>query len=115
VEQSVNVSAQASARVHIGMREKEEFMDDSWGEEQARLLHLAMTRAGITVERLWLFYLHLGGTAHRVEIDAYLHHALKLPRAQRNLLTHAANTLITRLPAPRAPYSTEFENHHDRP
>lgn len=85
-------------------------MDDPWGEEQARLLHLAMTRAGITLEQLWLFYLHLGGTAHRVEVDAYLHRALKLPRTQRDLLARAANTLITRLPPPHAPYSTELEN-----
>jgi hypothetical protein len=85
-------------------------MDEPWGEEQARLLHLAMTRAGITLEQLWLFYLHLGGTAHRLEIDAYLHCALKLPRAQRDLLARAANTLITRLPLPCAPYSTELEN-----
>lgn len=106
----MNVSARASARVYIGTREKDRFMDDPWGEEQARLLHLALTRAGITVEQLWVFYLHLGGTAHRVEIDAYLHRAVKLPRAQRDLLAHAANTLITRLPPPRAPYSSELEN-----
>jgi len=35
-------------------------MDDPWGEEQARLLHQAMTRAGITLEQLWQPYLHMG-------------------------------------------------------
>lgn len=85
-------------------------MDDPWGEEQGRLLQQALTRAGITLEQLWSFYLYLGGTAHRVEIDAYLHNSLKLPRAQRDLLAHAANNLIARLPPPQAPYSTEFQN-----
>jgi hypothetical protein len=87
-------------------------MDDPWGEEQARLLHQALTRAGITLEQLWPFYLHLGGAAHRVEIEAYLHNSLKLPRAQRDLLAHAANLLIARLPPPQAPYSAELQDHH---
>ncbi|MFF0903209.1 UNVERIFIED_CONTAM: hypothetical protein RF653_05995 [Kocuria sp. CPCC 205316] len=87
-------------------------MDDPWGEEQARLLHQALTRAGITLEQLWPFYLHLGGAAHSVEIEAYLHNSLKLPRAQRDLLAHAANLLIARLPPPQAPYSTELQAHH---
>ena len=87
-------------------------MDDPWGEEQARLLHQALTRAGITLEQLWPFYLHLGGAAHRVEIEAYLHNSLKLPRDQRDLLAHAANVLIARLPPPQAPYSAELQ-HQD--
>ena len=90
-------------------------MDDPWGEEQARLLHQALLRAGITLEQLWPFYLHLGGAAHRVEIEAYLHNALKLPRAQRDLLAHAANILIARLPPPQAPYSTELQHQHHEP
>lgn len=90
-------------------------MDDPWGEEQARLLQQALLRAGITLEQLWPLYLHLGGAAHRVEIDAYLHGSLKLPRTQRDLLAHAANILIARQPPPQAPYSTQLQHRHPYP
>ncbi|MCJ8505524.1 hypothetical protein MRU69_11760 [Kocuria flava] len=84
-------------------------MDDPWGEEQGRRLHEVLERAGITVQQLWMEYLHLGGTAHRVEVEAYLHRSLKLPRAQRDLLAHTANLIISRTPPPTAPYSIELE------
>lgn len=90
-------------------------MDDPWGEEQARLLQQALLRAGITLRQLSPLYLHLGGAAHRVEIDAYLHSSLKLPRTQRDFLAHAANILIARQPPPQAPYSTDLQNHHHSP
>lgn len=87
-------------------------MDDPWGEEQGHRLGQALVRAGITMESMWLYYLHLGGTAHRLEIDAYLHRCLRLPRAQRDLLAKAANTLITCTPPLQAPYSHQFHEGH---
>lgn len=89
-------------------------MDDPWGEEQGLLLHEVLQRAGITVEQLWLYYLHLGGAAHRLEIEAYLHGSLRMLRGQRDLLAEAANVLIDRtpLPLPQAPYSAQLQHRH---
>ena len=40
-----------------------------------------------------------------MEIDAYLHHALGLPRLERDLLARAANELIDHGVGGHAPYS----------
>lgn len=87
-------------------------MNDPWGEEQGLLLREALHRAGITVEQLWLYYLHLGGVAHRLEVEAYLHRSLRMPRTQRDLLAEAANVLIRRTPPPQAPYSAQLQDRH---
>ena len=83
-------------------------MDDEVGSEQARGLCLALEAAGIGVGALWLHYFRLGGQVGEVEIDAYLHHALGLPRFERDLLAHAANELIARIPPPQAPYVSDL-------
>lgn len=77
------------------------------GREQARLLREAIDRAGIAVKQLWFHYFSLGGNVREIEIDAYLHHCMDLPPFQRDLLAHAANELIARKPAPRAPYASD--------
>lgn len=82
-------------------------MDDEGNQEQARGLRLALDAADIGVGALWLHYFRLGGEVGEVEIDAYLHHALALPRFQRDLLAQAANELIDHGPGHLAPYSCD--------
>ncbi|MEX5272046.1 hypothetical protein [Kocuria sabuli] len=76
--------------------------------EQARLLRQAIHRAGIAREQLWLHYFSLGGEAGETEIDAYLHQSFSLPAFQRDLLAHAANELIARIPPQQAPYVSDL-------
>lgn len=82
--------------------------DDVVSTEQARGLHDALGRAEIDLGQLWLYYFGLGGEADELEVDAYLHHSMVLPRLQRDLLAHAANELIDVLPPPRAPYAEDL-------
>ncbi|MFI7480813.1 hypothetical protein ACH9EU_00175 [Kocuria sp. M1R5S2] len=70
--------------------------DDGVSSEQARVLRRVLDAAGIGVGALWLHYFRLGGEVGEVEVDAYLHHALRLPRFERDLVAHAANELIDR-------------------
>lgn len=56
---------------------------------------------------LWLHFFRLGEEVGEVEIDAYLHEALALPRFERDLLAHAANELIDHGPTRHAPYPSE--------
>ncbi|MFI7581505.1 hypothetical protein ACH9DO_04295 [Kocuria sp. M1N1S27] len=76
--------------------------------EQARQLRQAIRRAGIAREQLWLHYFSLGGEAGETEVDAYLHQSFSLPPFQRDLLAHAANELIARIPPPQAPYASDL-------
>lgn len=70
-------------------------MLDALAARQARQLHQAITQADITLAQLWWHYLLLGGDTGQLEVEAYLHQALDLPRAQRELLDHAAHELIS--------------------
>jgi len=81
--------------------------DDEVGQEQARGLCRALAAAGIEVGTLWLHCFRMGGNVGELEVDAYLHHALGLPRFERDLLAHAANELMDHGPGHHAPYSTE--------
>jgi hypothetical protein len=63
--------------------------------QQARLLQRTITEADIAVGQLWWRYFSLGGHAGQLEVDAYLHQALHLPRLQRQLLDQAAWELTT--------------------
>ncbi len=77
-------------------------------EYQRLYLLKAVRHAQITAGELWLHYFGLGGDAGEYEVEAYLHGSFTLPPLQRDLLAHAANELIDRIPPPpRAPYSTD--------
>jgi hypothetical protein len=77
-------------------------------EYQRTHLLRAVRHAQIDASELWLHYFGLGGDAGEYEVEAYLHGSFTLPPLQRDLLAHAANELIDRLPPPpRAPYSTD--------
>lgn len=84
-------------------------MDKHPDHEYQRInLLRAVRHAGIESSDLWLHYFGLGGDAGEYEVEAYLHGSFTLPLLQRDLLAHAANELIDKLPLPpRAPYSTD--------
>lgn len=76
----------------------------------------AIRHAQIDGSELWLHYFGLGGDAGEYEVEAYLHGSFTLPPLQRDLLAHAANELIDRLPPPpRAPYSTDPAGEGEQP
>ena len=56
-------------------------MDDrTIARTQARLIRTALTSTGLGARDLWLRYVHLGGEVGELELDAYLHHSMLLPR-----------------------------------
>jgi len=63
--------------------------EEAISADQARRLRQAMTEARIELRALWMHYFRLGGVVNHVEVDAYLHQALKLPAMQRDLLVQA--------------------------
>lgn len=85
-------------------------------DHEYQRIHLlrAIRHAQIDASELWLHYFGLGGDAGEYEVEAYLHGSFTLPPLQRDLLAHAANELIDRLPPPpRAPYSTDPADEGD--
>lgn len=78
------------------------------GYEQARRLRATMVAAGIDRPRLWLYYFSIGGDVSEFELDAYLHHAVVLPRLQRDILAQAANEILADLAPPRAPFAADL-------
>jgi len=82
--------------------------EEEVGREQARLLRRAMLQADLQLDDLWMHYFSIGGEAGPLEVEAYLHHALGLPRLQRDMLAHALNELYDGNPSPRAPYARDL-------
>ena len=82
--------------------------EEEAGREQARLLRRAMVQANLQLDELWLHYFSIGGDAGPMEVDAYLNHAMGLPRLQRDVLAHALNELADDRPSPRAPYAKDL-------
>lgn len=56
-----------------------------------RSLDQSRRDAGLSRSDLWLRYLALGGDSTPVELDAYLHTALKPTAHEHNLIAHAIN------------------------
>ena len=69
-------------------------MLDARAAQQARRLHQTLVGAGISVPQLWWHYFNLGGNAHQLEVDAYVHQALHLPPLERLVLDQAAEELL---------------------
>jgi hypothetical protein len=67
------------------------------GADQQRTLVLALQRAELTTDELWLRYFALGGTAELMEVEAYAHGLAGLPSLQRDILAHAANERLDEL------------------
>lgn len=69
-------------------------MLDALAAQQARQLQHTLAQADISVLQLWWHYFSLGGDVGQLEIEAYLHQPLHLPRLDRQLLDQAATELI---------------------
>jgi hypothetical protein len=54
----------------------------------------ARTRAGLTVQDLWLRYLALGGTGDVFELDGYLRGLMPLETFQQDVLAQALNEAL---------------------
>jgi hypothetical protein len=75
-------------------------------EDQQQTLARAFQRAQLTVDELWTRYFALGGDAGLLDVDAYLHGLVILPKGQRDVLAHAVNERLDELTwADRASYS----------
>jgi hypothetical protein len=79
---------------------------------QTRMMRTAMTRAGWTVHELWRAYAHAGGEVGRLEVDAFLHGALRLHVRHRNCLVQIANQV---LPQAEIPYTWDFPSVEEAP
>jgi hypothetical protein len=90
-------------------------MTSGRADEQQRSVALALRRADLTTDQLWLRYFALGGDADIVEIDAYLHGLGELSPIQRDVLAHAVNERLDELAPPhRATYSRQFRESQPR-
>lgn len=79
-------------------------------QEHRHLLQLALARADLTLEQLWLRYFALGGDAACVELEAYVHGLMSLPATQRDILARAMNERLDELAWPhRVPYSRPIQ------
>jgi hypothetical protein len=88
-------------------------MDDTTlSRSQARLLHHALGRSGITTHRLWIHYLHLGGIVGEMELEAYRHEIFHLPAVERDRLMHTANALLDPHCDPFLPCTGELLRRH---
>jgi hypothetical protein len=77
--------------------------EDVVGVRQARLVHQALTAAGIEVVQLWWEYVLHGGEATAIEVEAYLRHRLWLPPEDQDLLARAAHGLLAGAVDPPVP------------
>ena len=88
--------------------------DEDIAREQARLCQRAMDTAGLQLEQVWWHYFSLGGEVGMLEVEAYLHHAMSLPRLQRDMLAHAVNELINFAPSAYVPYASELAEEDEQ-
>jgi hypothetical protein len=56
-----------------------------------RLFEAARRRAGLSLERLWLDYMALGGQVGLAELQLFLQGLMPLAEAQQDVLAHALN------------------------
>lgn len=78
---------------------------------QRRALSSGLVRSGLRLEDLWMRYFSLGGDAGRIEVEAYLHELMLLPRLQTDLLAHALNEYVLELSDQlTVPYSSELDS-----
>ncbi len=87
-------------------------MDDI-GHRQANMLYHAMRQAGLRLDQVWMHYFSFGGEVGEMEVEAYLNHAMALPKLQRDMLAQAVNELIDSKPIMRAPYTEDLLHPSD--
>jgi hypothetical protein len=61
---------------------------------QFRTASAAMTTSSLTVRDVHAHYLNSGGCFDELEIDAYLHGLISLPRDERDCVAQAVNELV---------------------
>jgi hypothetical protein len=83
--------------------------DAAVGRRQARLLRRALGHHGSTAHDVRLDYSRRGGAVGELEVDAYLHESLYLPRAERDLLVQAANGLLGHRPGLVVPTTAQLQ------
>ncbi|WP_181035143.1 BLUF domain-containing protein [Arthrobacter sp. B0490] len=81
---------------------------DSRDDQTQHALTLnVMRRISVSVEELWVHYLSMGGDVDEYEVDAYLHGLMRLPAADRDMLSQSVNEMLDDISrGPRAPFST---------
>ncbi|MHA7145381.1 hypothetical protein ACX80U_11755 [Arthrobacter sp. TmT3-37] len=75
-------------------------------EQRQRTLH-AIHASGLDVQSVWVRYFSLTGNVDEFEVDAYLNGLIILTPADRDLVSHAVNELISETRPPTAPYSDD--------
>ncbi len=84
-------------------------------EDQRRALQVALQRAGLTVEALWLRYFAVGGVAGPLEVEGWLEGLLELPDVERDVLAVAANERLDELAGTlRVPHSRPLRQARPR-
>ncbi|MCM6773159.1 serine/threonine-protein phosphatase [Nocardia sp. CDC159] len=90
-------------------------MKHDGAEQQQRSLALALQRAQLGVEQLWLRYFAIGGSAGLWEVDAYVHGLGALETLQRDVLAQAVNERLDELTwSHRATYSRRLRESAPR-
>ncbi|MCA4135191.1 hypothetical protein [Arthrobacter sp. M4] len=86
-------------------------------DEQRRRFRQAFEAAGLALEQVWMAYFGIGGMSGLMEVQAYVHGALRLPALERDLLAHALNETLDELGLDtyHASYSHEVFGREDDP
>ncbi len=85
-------------------------------QRQRTLIRVALERAGMDVEQLWLRYFSLGGTAGPEDLRAFLDEDADLPAQQRDCLAVAINERLDELTwRHRVPYAERAPEDDARP
>jgi GAF domain-containing protein len=69
----------------------------------------AISRAGLTVDDVWVRYFSIGGTADGIGIASYLHGLVMLDALQRDLITYSVDELL-KFPLPDAEYHPDHQH-----
>lgn len=89
--------------------------EDQIAREQAHSTRRAMKQAELGLDQVWWHYFSLGGEVGALELEAYLHQALSIPRLERDVLAHAVNELANFAPKLRVPYAFELDSAGEPP
>ncbi len=84
--------------------------EDEIAREQAHRSRRAIQKGRLGLEQVWWHYFSLGGEVGLLELEAYLHHAMSIPRLERDILAHAVNELLSFAPRIRVPYAFELDS-----
>lgn len=89
--------------------------EEEIAREQAQRTRRAIRKAGLGLDQVWWHYFSLGGEVGLLELEAYLHQALSLPRLERDVLAHAVNELANFQQKLRVPYAFELDSAGEPP